>query len=423
MTGHKSLSKKVVSQAYLAPLKGAIQYDVIIIGAGIVGLTLAIGLAKQSLKVALVDAGKQPKQPKPIKGDKAPVFNARVSAISSASEALLKDLDVWDKIARMQPYTHMHVWDTDGFGEIAFDTHSVPTMGTPKLALGHIIENEVINAALFEQLTHYSNADCYFNAKASDLHTNESGASLLIEPDKAEAFHASAKLLVGADGANSKVRSSFGFTHTFWDYDHHGIVANVSTQYAHGNTARQAFTPFGPLAFLPLSDPHQSSIVFSQQSNQAAKLMELNDAEFEKALQVAINNHYGSVTLNTPRVDFPLRMRYANKWTCKHVAIIGDAAHTIHPLAGQGANLGISDVLTLLDIVAKHKDSLGEVGMLRKYERCRKAEAMKVIATMEGFKRLFDGEQAFKKLIRNVGLLGANKLPGVKAFFIAQAMG
>ncbi|MFT6269237.1 MAG: 2-octaprenylphenol hydroxylase [Alphaproteobacteria bacterium] len=398
-------------------------YDIIIVGAGIVGQTLAIGLAKKDLRVALIDAANEPKQPVVQNNEQPPIFNARVSAISSASEALLKRLGAWNKIARMQPYKHMHVWDTDGFGDIAFDTNSVPSIGKPKEALGHIIENEIINAALYETLKPYSNVDCYFNASVSDLHTIEDAALVKVALNDDTSFNARAKLLIGADGANSKVRTSFGFTHTFWDYDHHAIVANITAELPHNNTARQAFTPFGPLAFLPLPDAHQSSIVLSQQSNQASKLMALNDNDFEKALQVAINNQYGKVHLNTKRVSFPLRMRYANQWTCKHVAIMGDAAHTIHPLAGQGANLGLADVQTMLDVIAQHKASLGEMGMLRKYERCRKAEAVKVIATMEGFKQLFDGQQPLKKLVRNLGLLGANKLPGVKAFFIAKAMG
>jgi len=400
-------------------------YDIIIIGAGIVGQTLAIGAAKEGLKIALIDSADSPnlKANSSIKKDENIVYGARVSAISLASKALLEKINVWDKIARMQAYTHMHVWDTDGFGDIKFDINSVQQTGRKNNALGHIIENNVINAALYGELQSYQNVDCYFNAHLTHMQTNEQLAIVNFNNKDAKSLTASAKLLVGADGANSKVRETFGFKQTFWDYDHQAIVANVTTEYPHGNTARQAFTPFGPLAFLPLPDPHQSSIVFSQQSDQAKRLMMLDNKEFEKALQVAIDNHYGQLVLNTTRVNFPLRMRYARQWTCKHVAIIGDAAHTIHPLAGQGANLGLSDVAALLDLIKQYSETLGDVSMLRKYERCRKAEALKVIATMEGFKQLFDGQQPIKKLARNIGLLCANKLPGIKAFFIRQAMG
>lgn len=400
------------------------KYDVIIVGAGIVGQSLAIGLAKQSLTVALVDAADAPQA---IRSDTTKetqvAYGARVSAISSASKALLTRLDVWQYIERMQPYTHMHVWDTDGFGDIAFDIDSLTATGESEEALGYIIENDIMNFALFQQISTQASIDCFFNTQLSELQTNDTHASARFEQAGKASFIAHSKLLVGADGANSNVRRSFDFAQTFWDYDHHAIVANVTTEIAHHKTARQAFTPFGPLAFLPLPDVHQSSIVFSQQSQQAQALMAMPEDEFEKSLQVAINNHYGKVSLNTKRFSFPLRMRYAKQWTCKHVAIMGDAAHTIHPLAGQGANLGLADVETMLDIIAQHKNQIGEVTMLRKYERCRKAEAIKVIATMEGFKRLFDGQNPFKKLLRNVGLLGADKFPAIKAFFIKQAMG
>ena len=400
-------------------------YDLIIVGAGIVGQTLAIGAAKEDLNVAIIDSAPSPKLDLNCTSaeNKPTLFDARVSAISLASQSLLDKLGVWDKVSRMQPYTHMHVWDTDGFGDIKFDVDSVHQSGHKNTALGHIIENSAINAALYDKVQSLQNVDCYFSAQVSHMETTDESAQITINTHAGESLVASAKFLVGSDGANSKVRETFAFKHTFWDYDHNAIVANVTTEHAHQNTARQAFTPFGPLAFLPLPDQHQSSIVFSQQSDEAKRLIGLSDKEFEKVLQVAINNHYGKVTLNTTRVSFPLRMRYARQWTCKHVAIIGDAAHTIHPLAGQGANLGLSDVATMLALIAKHKDTLGEVSMLRKYERCRKAEALKVIATMEGFKQLFDGDQPIKKLARNIALLGANNLPGVKAFFISQAMG
>lgn len=415
------------------------EYDVIIVGAGTIGLALALGLAKQSLSVAIVDKGNAPNnsvfmpsaaplgttEVNNVADDKSRAntgteFSSRVSAISAASETLFKRLDAWKYIARMQAYTHMKVWDKDGFGSIAFDKSP---------ALGHIIENHVLNQALYQCVQRQGKVNCLFNYDIVNMQSHESNAQISLQRASSQSHTAvspytlHAKLLVGADGANSQVRKSFGFEHTFWDYDHSAIVANVSTEKPHNNTAMQAFCAHGPLAFLPLPDSHQCSIVFSQQTEQARKLMALSPREFEKSLQVAIDNQFGRTSLNTERRCFVLRMRYARKWTCPHVAIMGDAAHTIHPLAGQGANLGLADVNTLLTLIAQDPEKLGEYHQLRQYERCRKAEALKVIATMQGFKNLFDGSHPLKRLVRNVGLLGADKLPGVKQFFMQQAMG
>lgn len=426
-------------------------YDVAVVGGGIVGLSLVLGLARQGLRVALIDKASLNKRKMDLTH-----YSPRVSAISAASEKLFTSLDVWKHIARKQAYQSMHVWDKDGFGNICFGKANTANASmllnkSQKLnllcedALGHIIENDIINDALYGQIQTYNNVDCFEGCVVSHMqvYTDKmSPAGIINSPQHDEiksiyaaslSFHSisspedkqtiSAKLLVGADGGNSKVRETFGFKHTFWDYSHDAIVANVTTEAPHNNTARQVFTPFGPLAFLPLPDPHQSSIVFSQSSARAQELMALPTDDFEKTLRVAINNNYGSVKLNTQRFSFVLTMRYARQWTSKHVALIGDAAHTIHPLAGQGANLGLGDVHALLTLLKQYPEKIGQSFVLRKYERQRKAEAVKVIATMQLFKELFDGEQAPKKWVRNMGLLGAEKLPGVKAFFMRQAMG
>lgn len=404
-------------------------FDVLVIGAGIVGQSMALGLAKQGLQVAVVDKSDPPLMgvPSSPSTQSAPEFSSRVSAISAASQALLEELGAWQHLARKQAYNKMQVWDKDGFGEIIFDAEErkeLQPQSDDALYLGHIIENDQINAALFTALQDQENATCFYNCDVDNLKADAESVQLVIRPladPKQKVL--SAKLLIGADGANSRVRQSCGFKQTFWDYDHNAIVANVTTELPHGQVARQAFTPFGPLAFLPLPDPFQSSIVFSQQSMQAERLMALSDSEFEKALLVAIDGHYGKCELNTQRQSFPLRMRYARQWTGTRVALIGDAAHTIHPLAGQGANLGLSDVKALLEKIKNSSEPVGHSRALRQYERQQKAEALKVIATMEGFKRLFDGEQAFVKFARNLGLVGAHNIPVIKRFFMQQAMG
>jgi 2-octaprenylphenol hydroxylase len=412
-------------------------YDVIVVGAGIVGQTMALGLAKQGLKVALIDQGPAPEVAPTHSALDDAHYSSRVSAISAASQVLLADLGAWSHIARKQRYTKMQVWDKDGFGDVSFDAND--TKGSAVLAtasnaslagdkaepeqteqacLGHIIENDQLNIALHHALNEHDNASSFYQTQIVNMQTNERCAQLVLANNQV----IEAKLLIGADGANSQVRQAFGFKQTFWDYDHQAIVANVTTQLPHNGCAKQAFTQYGPLAFLPLPNPHKSSIVFSQQTARAQTLMAMDDSEFEKALLVAIDNHYGKVALSTTRQSFPLRMRYARQWTGTRVALIGDAAHTIHPLAGQGANLGLSDVATLLRLIELTPEHIGRRKELRQYERKQKAEALKVIATMEGFKRLFDDTQPLKKLVRNVGLSSVNKLPLIKQFFMKQAI-
>lgn len=407
-----------------------LNFDVIIVGAGIVGQSMALGLGVQGLNVALIDSNASPKLDQKLSSE---VFSNRVSAISFSSQNLLERLGVWDTIERKQEYFEMEVSDQDGFGRIRFRKQELINLfpasesgSTP--SLGHIIENNEINKALHKRLLELSNVRCIYQSSISELNTNEHAAFVTLHENSNSTGALnqqtlSAKLLIGADGANSKVRERFGFKHTFYDYDHTAIVCNAEIQYEHGKLAKQVFTPYGPLAFLPLPNQHQCSIVFSQQSDRALELVQMSDEEFAKVLQVTINNHYGKCTLLTPKVSFPLRMRYARNWVAPKVALIGDAAHTIHPLAGQGANLGLGDVATMLELIEQSPSKLGSMYQLRKYERSRKSEALKVIATMQGFKTLFDGNNPIKKLVRNSGLALANNASTIKSFFIKQAMG
>ncbi|MGQ8364756.1 FAD-dependent monooxygenase [Glaciecola sp. 1036] len=393
------------------PAKKMQNTDVLIVGGGIVGGSLAIDLAEAGFSVTVVDfasAVTTDIQPK--------VFSARVSAISAASEAYFRKLNIWQNIQRKQAYTDMQVWDKDGFGQIEFSAQEMQSEH-----LGHIIENDLIVAALNDKMATMSNIQLLLGVSVEQIQEIDAGYSLQLSNQQ----QITGSLLVGADGANSQIKAQMGFSETFWDYEHTAIVANVRTEIAHDNTARQGFTPFGPLAFLPLADPFQCSIVWSQKTKRASELLGLSEDEFCKALLVDIDNQLGLVSLTTERFSFPLRMRYTRQWTKLHVALVGDAAHTIHPLAGQGANLGLSDAQTLAELLIQSKDKypVGHNKILRNYERKQKAEAMKTIATMEGFKQLFDGDNPMKKLVRNLGLLAANKVSPVKEFFIKQAAG
>ncbi len=387
-----------------------VNVDVAIVGAGITGQTLALALAQQDFKVAIIDAND-------IAQEITEAFSPRVSAISKASERIFKNVGAWQNIQRMQAYTEMHVWEDQAFGRIAFSAHENKAEN-----LGHIIENSCITQALFDSVKATNNIQRFLGQKITTISRSEEQQFINLESTDMIV----AKLIVGADGGNSFVRKTAAFPVTFWDYDHTAIVTNIRTEQAHQNIARQAFTPTGPLAFLPLSSPHACSIVWSQDTREAERLLALSEQEFCKSVQVALDNQLGKCQLLTKRFNYPLKMQYAQQWADTGVVLVGDAAHTIHPLAGQGANLGLLDAAALAQVLSGLKEAgkpFHTKKALRPYERWRKADAAKVVATMEGFKRLFNGKDPGLKLARNMGLTAANAIGPIKQFFIQQAMG
>ena len=385
--------------------------DIAIVGGGIVGLTLAAALKNSELSIAVIDkaACYQPLSEKPT---------ARVSAINQANITALKQFDVWNYLQqdRANPYTDMHVWDKDSFGDIHF---SCGEMGSD--ALGIIVENQALVNALAKTGEAQSNVQLV-TAGIERVLAGPNQTMLMLDNDEV----LSCRLLVGADGANSFVRKQAGLPITFRDYEHTAIVANIRTDEPHDNVARQAFTPTGPLALLPMVAPNVCSIVWSQTPEQASSLMALNDEAFCNALTAASNSVLGTMVLETKRSAFPLTMRYARQWAKDGVVLIGDAAHTIHPLAGQGANLGMQDALVLAETLSNLNASGKDIGLyknLRSYERSRKTEAMKMIAAMDGFKFLFDGNDPFKRLLRGIGLSATDRLGTIKNAFVSHAMG
>lgn len=384
--------------------------DIVIVGGGMVGLALA-GLLKQTQhRVMVINRGDcQRALPN--------IVEPRVSALNVVSQQLLTVIGAWQALdhTRLCPYTDMNVWEQDSFARIAFSHRD-----TQHTHLGTIVENQNIANSLYSQVSQQSNVTLKENTEIRTVDYGEDAAILALSDDS----FVSAKLVVGADGAESWVRKSAKLPMTFWHYDQHAIVATIKTQVGHDQTARQAFTPSGPLAFLPLNDPTQCSIVWSQDTEQAQHLMALDDDAFCKALAVALDMQLGPCELLNQRVCIPLQMRYVRQWVDHRVVVIGDAAHTIHPLAGQGVNLGFVDALRLAEALSDiAPDALGQVSSLRSFERERKSAAVKMVATMEGFKQLFSGNDPVKKLIRGLGMRSFDQLGPVKRTLIEQAMG
>lgn len=387
-------------------------YDVVIVGGGMVGLTLALALQSSGLTVAVID---NEDGGTPVSGEP----QLRVSAISYASQKILQHVGAWPAIIaqRAQPYDQMQVWEQDSFGRIDFSAEQV---NLPQL--GHIIENQVIRSALWQQAQASSHVTLLAPAKIRKLMLSEKQAIITMADDSM----LTANLIVGADGANSFIRQQANLPMTFWDYDHTAIVATIRTQQPHNNRARQIFTPHGPLAFLPLWEPDLCSIVWSQDSSQARALLTLDEKGFSHSLTAAFDGQLGICELVSERQSFPLKMRYVRQWVSERAVVIGDAAHTIHPLAGQGVNLGLADAASLAEtLIGLHQEQkdIGSTENLQAFERWRKTEACKMIATMEGFKRLFSGSHPLKKLLRDVGMSAMNHMPMAKDKMIRQAMG
>ncbi|MCC6303369.1 MAG: UbiH/UbiF/VisC/COQ6 family ubiquinone biosynthesis hydroxylase [Gammaproteobacteria bacterium] len=377
-----------------------------------VGATLACGLAEGGLRVALVEATPPP-------GDwPAGSVDTRVSALTAASRQIFLRLGAWSDMVELgvSPFGHMRVWDAGGRGSIHFDCADIGTA-----QLGHIVENRVMQRALLARARGLGGLALHCPAGLETLEPR--AAAIRVGLSDGGVFDA--RLVVGADGAASRVRQLAGIGVRGWGYDQHALVATVATERPHEETAWQRFLPTGPLAFLPLRDG-RCSIVWSTDPARARELVGLSDAEFMERLAESFEYRLGRVTGVSGRATFPLRLQHAAGYTAPRVALIGDAAHVIHPLAGQGVNLGLLDAAALaervLDAAAAGMD-IGAPRVLRGYERWRKGDNLGMMLAMDGFKRLFGSAASPLRLARNLGLDFADAAAPLKHAIIRRAMG
>lgn len=388
------------------------QCDVTVVGGGMVGAALACGLAQAGFRVALVEA-REPDADWP-----ADSHDIRVSALTRASQNLFVNLGAWHAMAaaRVTRYHAMHVWDAAGFGEIHFDAAD---LGEPDL--GHIVENRVVQRALWQRLAQSGEVQVFCPDSVTGMEPVADGMRMWL----ASGGCLQADLIVAADGARSRVRDFAGFELQGWSYDQHALVATVRPAAGHGGVAWQRFLPRGPLALLPL-DPGLFSIVWSTAPEHAEELSALDDAAFGAALTEASEGRAGDITAFGPRGVFPLRLQRATSYVKPGVVLVGDAAHVIHPLAGQGVNLGLLDAATLVDVLCDARTAgraLGGLATLRRYERARKGDNLAVQFAMDGFKRLFSNDLPPLRLLRNFGLQAANRYVPLKRLFMRTALG
>lgn len=393
--------------------------DVIVVGAGMVGAAFAVLLASAAPEIQVTVLEARPFTDH-YQGDR---FDPRVVALNEAARQVLVQAAAWEAVVarRASAYHGMEVWEGDGTGRVEFDSAELG-----RADIGHIVENSVVVAALLARLATLDNVTLLCPASVVDLTCGDDGVTALLGDGRT----LSTSVLVAADGGLSRMRELAGFVTREWAYGHHAIVTTVRMEREHGGIARQRFGAAGPLALLPLrgddGDCHRVSIVWSQQEPRAAELMALDDAAFADALTRESEACLGAVLEVDRRYAFPLTQRHATDYVRAGVALIGDAAHTIHPLAGQGVNLGFRDASVLSDeLLRAHRRGvrLGDDTVLMRYQRRRVADNLAMMAVMESFKRLFEADQAPLRLLRNRGMSVFNRASFVKRAVMRRALG
>ncbi len=394
--------------------------DVVIIGGGLVGGLTALLLAKGGVQATVLDA--------------APILNAekviaeanpRVLALSQATIHLLKTVDVWEKLARQMPYTGMQVWNKNGYGEINFGQAS-QNIPSEEQSLGSMVEPSILNLAIQQQML----------LQVQDYRTQvkvvrvEQGIDCWIIR-LADGTTLKTKLVIGADGANSFVREQAMIALDVLDYGQAGLSCAIRTALPHQYMARQIFLPTGPLAFLPMASlnteqaEHWISIVWTLPDDYADEYAALNDAQFTQLLTRESHHMLGEVLEATPRAKFPLKARAAQRYVKAGLALIGDAAHVIHPLAGQGVNIGCLDAAVLCDVLLKDKQRgvWAHEQTLKRYEHQRKGQNDAMMHSMSALGFIETSELFPFIWARNWGLKQVENQSTLKALFLAQANG
>ena len=395
------------------------QFDIVIVGAGMVGLTLAKLLAQSerhdALNILLIDAGKKPA----FAADSD--VSLRVSAIASGSTELLARIGVWDDIVntRACPYRDMRVWDAPGNVEgpetLCFDAAE---FAVPQL--GFIVENVLIQSALLKHLES-SAVTVRFETPITSL--NKVGDRYEVELAGGELL--ASDLLIGADGAASFVRTSAAIGITAWQYSQTAFVTHLQPEKSHRNTAWQRFLKTGPIGLLPLIDGRVST-VWSTTAAQAAAALDASDEQLQVMLTNATDNVLGKLTPSGPRGSFPLKAQHADQYVLPGLALVGDAAHAVHPLAGQGANLGLADAETLASVITAAlaaNENPGDLPTLRKYERARKGANQTMLHFIDGLNRLFSNDSTSLARLRGTGMRLFNRSGPIRARAVQVALG
>lgn len=386
------------------------QIDVVIVGGGMVGAALACSLGGSRLKVAVVEA----QTPEPFSADQP--HDLRVSALSIASKNILETVGAWEGVTsrRFCPFRRMRVWESSG--DTTFDSTDI---SYPEL--GYIVENRITQLALLDRLRDFANVELLMPQVIKKIDYDGSQSCVTLESGR----ELQAKLLVAADGGHSRVRQAVGLGVTSWDYNQHALVIYIETAYAQQDITWQRFVSSGPQAFLPLTGNY-ASIVWYQSPDEVRRLQALPFEQLRAELVAAFPDCLGEVKQVLGVASFPLRRQHAQAYVKQGVALVGDAAHMINPLAGQGVNIGLLDAAALAEVVVDaygRGKNFADVSVLRRYEAMRRNENLKMMTVMDVFYRSFSNDILPVKLLRNLGLGLAQRITPARNKVMKAAMG
>jgi len=385
-------------------------YDVLIVGGGMVGAALGCCLGNSKIRVAVVEETR----PKTFASGDDP--DLRVSAISIASQTIMATVGAWPGIIskRLCPFSRMRVWENNNDTEFCSKDIDRPH-------LGYIVENRVVQLALLKHLDCFDNVDLICPARIEMIQYAANGSTAQLDDGRI----LKSRLLVAADGGQSRVRQSVGIGVSSWDYDQHAMVISVETGYSQQDITWQRFTPSGPQAFLPLFG-NRASLVWYNSPDEIRRLKSLPNTELITEISTSFPNNLGEIKTVLGRASFPLKRQHAFDYVKEGVALIGDAAHVINPLAGQGVNIGFLDAAALAQVLvaAKEKDQdLGSTRILNEYQRLRRWDNLMMMTAMEMFYRVFSNQILPIRVLRNFGLGLAERLQPAKNKAMRYAVG
>ena len=387
-------------------------FEVVVIGAGVAGSSLALSLAKEGVDVCLIDKGTPE-----IKED---ISRGRTAALNLASQNILEKLGVKRGIQNyLTPFKNIYVWDSEGTSSLEFSSDEI---GQPKL--GDVVTNNAILSSIFLLLPNHKNLRFLSGDRLKTLDPQEESIKVCTEGGE----NISCKLVVGADGGLSSVRELSSINIRTWSYDQKALIANLKAEKSHNNTAYQVFTKNGPIALLPMQKDNEESLslVWSADIDYAERLLDLDIPSFLNELERKTESVLGKLSLDGEMSSYPLHQLHAKDYYAQRVVLIGDAAHSMHPLAGQGLNLGLGDVEELASRILRsrrHGEDVGNDKMLSDYSKARKSINLRMMGFMEVFKKGFGSTNPWVRLGRNMAFGATQKAPELRKRFIKEAAG